>query len=192
LFCFDFEPFKLRAIKKMKSSGSLIRLALLMMMLVVLSSRASSEDTMDDGFDDEEEENGGEHVMDPRIFFLSSTGSSLLNLNTTAALLSLLGTAALLTALGFLIYHIVSSKLMMMNTTPIYSYGGSGGYGSGSSGYGSYGGGFGGGGYGSSFGGAGVGSYSAGSSGGHGYARSRSDLFIFKSHQLTNHLNSNN
>jgi hypothetical protein len=80
----------------------------------------------------------------------------LLNLNTTGALLALLGTAALLSALGFLIYHVVSNKLMMKGQT---SYGSGGGYGGGSSGY-------------SSYGSGGTGGFGAGSGSSYGYARS--------------------
>lgn len=142
---------------------------LLFLTLLVWSSRAEEFEDEDDGGQGLEElDDGGEQVLDPRLFLILPTGAgNLLNVNTTAALLALLGTAALLSALGFLIYHIVSSKLMMKGQS--YgggSYGGSGGYG-GSSGYGSFG---------------GSGSYGSGSStgGSYGYARYPGrDLFFF-------------
>ena len=93
-----------------------------------------------------------------------------LYLNTTAAFLALLGTAALLSSLGYLIYHVVDSKMNSMSYSSSYG----GGYGSSSSS--SYGGG-------SGYGGAGGGSYYTGggssgyggggaySGGGGGYAR---------------------
>lgn len=106
---------------------------------------------------EESDDEGGEQTLDPRLFLLLPTGAgNLLNMNTTGALLALLGTAALLSALGFLIYHIVSNKLMMKGQT---SYG-SGGYGGGSSG-----------GY-SSYGTGGTGGFGAGSGSHYGYARS--------------------
>ena len=130
--------------------------------LLVWSSRAEDwesfhDDASDDGGQalEESDDEGGEQTLDPRLFLILPTGAgNLLNLNTTGALLALLGTAALLSALGFLIYHVVSNKLMMKGQTTY----GSGGYG-GSSGY-------------SSYGTGGTGGFGAGSGSHYGYARS--------------------
>ena len=139
-------------------------LTLVVLALTVSTSRAEFFDDGEDGDDElagEEESGGGEHVMDPRLFLILPSGAgNLLNVNTTGALLALLGAASLLTALGFLIYYIVSTKLMALKGQS--SYGG-GGYSSGGGYGGSYGGG--------SFGGAGIGSYGSGGGGSYGYAR---------------------
>lgn len=142
----------------MASNRSWIVLSLLVLLAV---ARA---DLMDDGHESLEDTDldGGEQVLDPRLLLILPTGAgNLLNVNTTAALLALLGTAALLSALGFLIYHIVSAKIMA------YKGAGSGG-GSSYGGYGSYGSS---GGFGSSFGSAGIGSYGGSTGGSYGYAR---------------------
>lgn len=138
---------------KKTSRNSILFGLLLFLALSVWSIRAEEFVDDDGGQELEDVEDSGE-LTDPRFLFLTST-SNLLNLNTTAALLALLGAASLLTALGFLIYHVVSSKLMMKGQS--YSYG-SGGYGGGGGSYG---------GYGSS---GGYGSYGGGS-GSYGYAR---------------------
>lgn len=144
----------------MVSRDQLVRLSTLfvILMLAVPSSRAEDEQDLDS--EDEEET---EQVLDPRLFLILPSGAgNLLNVNTTGALLALLGAASLLSALGFLIYHIVSSKLMAYKGQSSY-----GGYSSGG-GYGGSGG-FGGGG---SYGGAGMGGLSSyGSGGSYGYAR---------------------
>ena len=141
----------------MASNRNWIALALLVLLA------AARADLMDDGHEslEETDSDGGEQVLDPRFFLILPTGAgNLLNVNTTAALLALLGTAALLTALGFLIYHIVSAKIMAYKGAG----GGGGSYGS----YGSYGSS---GGFGSSFGSSGIGSYGGSSGGSYGYAR---------------------
>lgn len=150
--------------RTMASRNWILFSALFLLTLLVRSSRAEDwESLQDDSSDDggqaleESDDEGGEQTLDPRLFLLLPTGAgNLLNMNTTGALLALLGTAALLSALGFLIYHIVSNKLMMKGQT---SYG-SGGYGGGSSG-----------GY-SSYGTGGTGGFGAGSGSSYGYARS--------------------
>lgn len=146
----------------MASRNWILFSSLLLLTLLVWSSRAEE---IDDGENDggqglEELDEDEEQVLDPRLLLILPTGAgNLLNVNTTAALLALLGSAALLSALGFLIYHVVSSKLMMKGQSS-YGYGGSsGGYGGGSGGYSSFGGSGGSGGYGSS------------GSGSYGYAR---------------------
>lgn len=142
----------------MASRNWILFSGLLFLTLLVWSSRA--EELEDDGGQalEELDDEGGEQMLDPRLFLILPTGAgNLLNVNTTAALLALLGTAALLSALGFLIYHIVSTKLMMKGQS---SYGGSsygsGGYG-GSGGYSSY--------------GTGTGGFGSGTGGSYGYAR---------------------
>lgn len=135
----------------------------LVLALVTVTSRASATEFDDGEEDDVGEEERSEHVMDPRLLLILPSGAgNLLNVNTTGALLALLGAASLLTALGFLIYYVVSTKLMALKGQSSYGGYSSGGYGGGSSG--GYGG--------SSFGGAGLGAYGAGAGGGsYGYAR---------------------
>ena len=153
----------------MASRNWILFSGLFLLALLVSSSRA--EDRFDEGEEDggqgleEEVDEGGEQMLDPRLFLILPSGAgNLLNVNTTGALLALLGSAALLTALGFLIYHVVSNKLMMKGQTSYggSSYGSGGSYGGSSGGYSSFGGGSGG--YG-------------GSSGSYGYARSGSRPF---------------
>lgn len=142
------------------TSRSWILLGLLLFLSLSVWSTRAEEEHHDEDIDQELDdfEDTGE-VTDPRFLFLTSS-TNLLNLNTTAALLALLGAASLLTALGFLIYHVVASKLMMKGQ----SYGGygSGGYGGSYGGYGSSGG---------SYGSYGGGSGGYGSGGSYGYAR---------------------
>lgn len=137
----------------------LLTLSLTLVLLLAMCTSSSRADDLDD------EEETEEQVMDPRLFLILPSGAgNLLNVNTTGALLALLGAASLLSALGFLIYHIVSSKLMAYKGQSSYG----GGYSSG--GYGSSGGSYGGAG-GGSYGGAGLSSYGASSGGSYGYAR---------------------
>lgn len=158
----------------MASRNWILLSCLVFLTLSVGSSRAEDweafqDDITDDGGQalEENEDDGGEQTLDPRLFLILPTGAgNLLNLNTTGALLALLGTAALLSALGFLIYHIVSNKLMMKGQTTY----GSGGYSS----YGS-----------SGTGGFSTGGFGTGSGSHYGYARSGSRpckhfLFFFK------------
>lgn len=136
----------------------LLTLSLTLVLLLAMTSSSRASDDLDD------EEETEEQVMDPRLFLILPSGAgNLLNVNTTGALLALLGAASLLSALGFLIYHIVSSKLMAYKGQSSYG----GGYSSG--GYGSSGGSYGG--AGGSYGGAGLSSYGASSGGSYGYAR---------------------
>lgn len=145
----------------MASRNWILLSCLVFLTLSVGSSRAEDweafqDDITDDGGQalEENEDDGGEQTLDPRLFLILPTGAgNLLNLNTTGALLALLGTAALLSALGFLIYHIVSNKLMMKGQTTY----GSGGYSS----YGS-----------SGTGGFSTGGFGTGSGSHYGYARS--------------------
>jgi hypothetical protein len=153
----------------MASRNWILFSGLFFLTLLVWSSRAEDwesfhDDILDDGGQalEEKDDEGGEQMLDPRLFLILPTGAgNLLNLNTTGALLALLGTAALLSALGFLIYHVVSNKLMMKGQTTY----GSGGYG-GSSGY-------------SSYGSSGTGGFGAGSGSHYGYARSGFFKLIF-------------
>lgn len=145
----------------MASTNWILFTCLVFLTLLVRSSRAEDwESFEDDGSDDggqaleEKDDGGGEQMLDPRLFLILPTGAgNLLNLNTTGALLALLGTAALLSALGFLIYHVVSNKLMMKGQTT-YGSGGSSGY--------------------SSYGSSGTGGFGTGSGSHYGYARSGS------------------